>query len=328
MSEAAAVVALFLRVAAPSLEPSSELARLDAACDGCHVEIANEWAASQHASAYTETPFQVAFAREPRPFCRDCHAPFARGRGPDDPALARGVGCTNCHAEHGLLLAGATAKANGEAPHLLRRAPVTLGEEVCAPCHEFEFPDRALRDAPEFMQSTVREHGESRFASERCVDCHMTARNGHLSHRFEASRDPEFLRSALEVEVVRAGEFVRFRLRNQKAGHAVPTGDMFRRLALVLEPEGKPTLFRYFARHFGRSVQSTGISVLAEVSDNRIPADGSVRELEFRVDPELPVRWSLRHQRVAAPTSFDPRDFPLDGEVEIAHGMLAPEDSP
>src|SRR3712207_728161 len=73
-------------------------ARSNAACESCHPDVAAEWRASSHRTAYTDPVFQRALAREPSPFCRGCHAPEAP---PEDEPPARlgeiGVGCVTCH---------------------------------------------------------------------------------------------------------------------------------------------------------------------------------------------------------------------------------------
>ncbi len=69
-----------------------------ATCARCHGEIAAEWRASQHASAWSDEVFQAAYAVEPMQFCRNCHAPRARvGRVPDDFSQSEGVSCAVCH---------------------------------------------------------------------------------------------------------------------------------------------------------------------------------------------------------------------------------------
>src|SRR4051812_1823961 len=47
----------------------------NAACAGCHVEIAAEWEASLHHASATDPLYLRAFALEPLAFCRECHAP-------------------------------------------------------------------------------------------------------------------------------------------------------------------------------------------------------------------------------------------------------------
>ena len=48
----------------------------DAACMRCHPDEAAQWSGSPHQSSYAESTFQAAIAREPRAYCRACHAPL------------------------------------------------------------------------------------------------------------------------------------------------------------------------------------------------------------------------------------------------------------
>jgi hypothetical protein len=78
---------------------------------------------------------------------------------------------------------------------------------------------------------------------------------------------------------------VRFELVT-RAGHAVPTGDMMRRLELRAWVDGGPVARVELARGFG-DVREGGRSARIEVADDRVPADGRalVRELELDGPP-------------------------------------------
>src|SRR5262245_3556533 len=62
----------------PPLEPVAGIgAPTDASCARCHEEIAAEWDASLHHHSWQNPYFVRAYALEPTPFCRKCHAPSA-----------------------------------------------------------------------------------------------------------------------------------------------------------------------------------------------------------------------------------------------------------
>ena len=330
------------RVAAPAMPgPARSGARLDAStrnrgCEACHLEIAAEWRGSLHQRSYVDPEFARALDREPQPFCRGCHAPEADPRASPPPELAAlGVGCVTCHAPAGLS-ADAVLAVPGDshaAPHAVVASAAFAGAPACASCHEFEFPGRA---AP--MQLTVREHAASRFAATSCADCHMPwtgdGAGRHRSHVFAASRDPALLQRSLRVEATRRPGVVALRLVPAAVGHAVPTGDLFRRLLVEAEATGADGVVvghdaRALGRRFERRRESSLRTVQVEVADDR-PGAPSGREADgaavvlLELGPEAdvyPVRWRVVHQRVEFPRSDD---VELAGELELAGGDLPP----
>lgn len=351
------------RAAAPATMPGPATvhARLDAptrnrGCETCHVEIAAEWRGSLHQRSYVDPEFARALAREPQPFCRGCHAPEADPRAPAPPSLAAlGVGCVTCHAPAGLaadavlavpwdsrapppagLAADAVLAVPGDsraAPHAVVASAAFAGAPACAACHEFAFPGRA---AP--MQLTVREHAASRFAASSCADCHMpwtgAGAGRHRSHRFAASRDPALLQRSLRVEATRGPGVVMLRLVPAAVGHAVPTGDLFRRLLVeagATDAAGEVVGHdaRTLERRFERRRESSLRTVQVEVADDR-PGAPTSREpdgaavVRLELGPEAdtyPVRWRVVHQRVEFHRSDD---VVIAGELELAGGDLPP----
>lgn len=305
-------------------------------CETCHQTIAGEWRDSLHHNAYADPEFARALAREPQPFCRGCHAPEADPRAPPPPELAAlGVGCVTCHAPAGLP-PGAVLAVPGDslpAPHPVIASTAFAGAPACAACHEFTFPGR-----PAPMQLTVREHAASRFAATSCADCHMpwtgegAAR--HRSHVFAASRDPALLQRSLHVEATRRPGTVVLRIIPAAVGHAVPTGDLFRRLLVEAEANDEaddPVSYdaRPLARHFERQRLSSLRTLQVEVADDRPGApdnhepDGATVVL-LDLGPEAdayPVRWRVIHQRVEFHRADD---VVIAGEQTIASGDLPP----
>jgi hypothetical protein len=200
-----AAIALGVTILAFSGAPKEKEApatRLAGECASCHAAETAEWNSSLHRSAFTDRDFQASFKVESQKFCSDCHA--ANGE-------ATGIGCQSCHAS--------------ESGH---GAPKT----DCANCHEFAFPHRN-----DLMQSTIREHAESDFRETSCTSCHMPKANGHRDHRFSVSRNPDFLRRAFAMKTARTAEGVEIEVTPKNVGHAFPTGDLFRRVRLIVRSE-------------------------------------------------------------------------------------------
>ena len=223
----------------------------------------------------------------------------------------------------------ATPGDSNEAPHPLTRRASFSSASACAGCHEFAFPDAELRDTPELMQSTLEEHAASPFAGQSCASCHMPEIDGVRSHAFGASRDPVVLRESVRVEAVRTEGGVELVLRAGEVGHAVPTGDLLRRLEVGAEVEGNPPRRRFLARHFGPSRQAHGLVVLGEVRDDRVPADGTPRRVRLNLPDAAgrEIRWWVKYQRVAHQRSVRESDALLDAEVLLAQGVLPFEES-
>lgn len=124
----------------------------------------------------------------------------------------RRLWCASCHVPEGDSV-GCTSCHKPEAGH---GAKVEVS--VCASCHEFVEPKT---HAP--MQTTVSEWEKA--AAAPCSACHdHAARSGH---------DAQSVREALRIEVKRRNGVVLATVSAPGAGHAIPTGDPFRRLMLT-----------------------------------------------------------------------------------------------
>ena len=308
---------------------------LNATCTGCHREIAAEWRSSFHAQAQRDSAYQRAFALEPLPFCQGCHAPESDAFQPV-PELAAdlGVGCVTCHAVGDHVLAAAKMAGVGTAPHILSRTPEFASAAACASCHEFAFPDAALRAQPELMQATVREHDHSNTRGMPCASCHMPSVGEgaarHRSHAFPGGHDPEFVKGALSVQAQRcADDRICLVLQTGRVGHAFPTGDLFRRLEVSAQAVGSDyqvvgSAQRYLSRHW--SEQRKLATVVRSVTRDDRP---SAAPLEIKLQlagpvAALPVVWRVAYQRVEHPRSEAEQDSVVDGEIEIASGTLPP----
>ncbi len=230
--------------ATPTAAPSFER------CERCHAAIAAEHAGSLHAHAATDPLFVRELARVPAPsFCVGCHG---ADRSPP------GLGCASCHGE-GTIRASV---ASGRAPHPVAVDPVLATDASCASCHQFDFPGRP----GERMHATIDEAhallGEDR---PRCLSCHG-GEHGHAAAVSDAMlADAVRVTASARRDGVRAR--VRLTLRAAEVGHAVPTGDVYRRLEVQAWIAGAPRSLRTttLARTFLREPDG-----LHEIGDDRL----------------------------------------------------------
>jgi hypothetical protein len=300
----------------PSAGSAANRLSANRGCEGCHVEIAREWQSSRHRESATNAAFLMAFRSEPDPFCWDCHAPEARGDNGLDSARSRhGVACVTCHLD-----------AHRDKPSASR---------PCASCHEFAFPSTA-RERPEMMQTTVSEHARSAFATQTCSDCHMprVGADQHRSHALATTRDPLALRRAVQISAERNGGQLRVRIAPQGVGHAFPTGDLFRRLSVLIEVlDGTRVVRRerrYLARHFVHRLQADGVSRREEVSDDRPGAQATdagavVVDVDFQgVGVSQRLRWQVAYERVDHLLGDSEDGAALREAVVLAEGVVEP----
>lgn len=277
----------------------------NASCEGCHTAIAAEWRASLHRVSFTDETFQRAIGREPDPFCVGCHAPET------DQTL--GVGCVTCHVPSRAILASpAHGSTSRKAPHDLVRTPAFATEAACAKCHEFDFPDAKLRRKPLAMQRTVSEH---RGRSDTCATCHMPKRDGHADHRFAASRDEAFVKSAVTIRARRVDATkVEIVLSPAAVGHAFPTGDLFRRVRVTAG-----SAERVLARHYASRQEIPGIFVRSEVEDDRVHGGDRVVVLPAT---QTPTRVRVVYERAEGPTGIPGVRVSIAGAITLFDAEL------
>lgn len=303
-------------------------ARQNRACETCHAEIAREWRGSRHRAAHDNAELSRALKREPRQqrsFCVRCHAPEAPLDGAPSKATAIGVGCVTCHVPLGPVLAAPRSPdpAPRRAPHALLRTAALENGDACASCHEFAFPPG---DGRGWMQRTLSEHRVAAGPDMGCNGCHMPyvgeGRQRHRSHAFRGGHDPAFVRSALAVTATRPEPArVRIVLTPRNVTHAVPTGDLFRRLTVTATAPDGTRRVRHLARHFRPGGRSRD-----EIGDDRPYRVPSIVELWLSDGAAgQRVRWSVSYERVAYLPGGDESRAVLDGTVLVADGTLAPE---
>ncbi len=302
----------------------------DRACVECHDDVATDWAGSRHQQAFVNEDFQRSYERETLDFCRDCHAPRRQVVG-DAEAERHGVGCVSCHVREGRVWTGPADGKQDVAPHDVLRDRA-FGTDACASCHEFEFPrGRGRHPTGARMQLTMTEHAASPLAEVSCGDCHLPPRGGRRIHGVGRSRDVGAIRGALAVRATRSGPGeVQLELEPLGVGHAFPTGDLFRRLAITVEawsPEGelRDAEVRYLARHFPPERRLDGS--LNPEATRPTPDDRPRGRTQIRL--ELPLAragdrliWAVDYERVDSRHSRRPEESTLASAVRLADGEL------
>jgi hypothetical protein len=302
-------------------------------CAGCHAEVTREWQESLHAQSFRDPIFQAEFQPHPAEDCVACHAPLATNLvAPAEADTREGVGCVSCHVDaaghilgsarggHRSRASAPAAAGQADPPHPVERSGELGSAALCARCHEFAFPPPRTGslgyDPAILQQATLTEWRASRAGRQglACVGCHMPRRaDGHFDHRMPGA-SAELLARAVRVHMRatrHADEVVvRITLRTREVGHALPTGDIFRRLIVRAELGGESTSTE-LRRYFGTS-HVGGALVTTEIDDNRV-MPGRPRIVTLRL-PHVPgagsVRWSVSHARLD-PSVAQARGLPL-----------------
>ena len=165
------------------------------------------------------------------------------------------------------------------------------------------------------MQRTLTEHRASGEEGETCASCHMKMRGGHADHRFAASRDDAFVKSAISVRARRSSATtVEVSLTPARVGHAFPTGDLFRRVRISAAGSN-----RYLARHFGSRQEIPGVFVRSELGDDRVL--GTERLVMMTVPPEK-TRVRVVYERAEGPSDPESSNAKVAGAIELLDAEL------
>ena len=256
------------------------------ACGACHEAEHRAWSLSAHARAHTDPLYVRELALRPSRACERCHAPLAEVNAAhiEGPWSDEGVGCAACHVRDGVVV---HARVSGRAPHETRLDPRVGELEGCRACHQFHFPaperrGQLVHDEAEWLQDTVGEWAASAEATAglSCIDCHLPEREGLRDHALPGHRDRSLLANALDVRVrlergAHADALI-FTLRS-RAGHAVPTGDLYRSLEIRAWRDGETARRELLGRVYARRG-----SELVEIEDDRV-RPGETRRVTLRL---------------------------------------------
>lgn len=315
--------------------------KTSADCGQCHSEIYRQWQQSQHAQSFADPYFQNAFAKEPYDSCRHCHAPTAKSV--DDTAgLTEAVGCLTCHVRDGQVLAAekpAQTASQGAAPHPILRTAKLNDTRACATCHEFGFLAAPVKygkprfESMELQQTTLSEwHKSSAGAAKQpCQNCHMGPK---LTDHTMPGHTPEMLQQAVKIDVSlhKSGQNwdIAVTLLAAQVGHAVPTGELFRRLEwCAFDASGAAVARESFGRTWNSVVQNDrqhgAFRTRVLDVDTRVmplPAAAQVRKLVIDAGL-LPVRWQLDWVRAEGAEPPGLAACRRGTRVEVARGVFA-----
>lgn len=251
------------------------------ACGRCHPRAFEQWSASRHALAFgdgvaLQTPDAATAQAES---CRTCHAPLAEQS--SQPELRReGVTCAACH-RRGATKLSRRPPAEGRATGLPVEVEPDFGRAVqCLPCHNLPL-DVAVVGKP--LLDTFREWAASPYLPARipCQTCHFA----DADHRLRGAHDPEAVRSAVTLRLIRAGDTPVAEVTNVGAGHAFPTTSTPRVVLRLrqLDTTGAPLDGTEVLWAIGRTVTSDdGGRHWTQVADTRI-APGETRRWPYDV---------------------------------------------
>ena len=324
------VLALVPPAAAVGKLPAPASAEL---CGRCHRAIRDSWATSAHANAMTSPVFLDAFDAaenefgvEARKICLGCHAPASGLLGDTD--LARkvsweGVTCDYCHSIREVKNEGPNPKAvvqfgnvksgpsrNSVSPsHGTAYSSVHTSALLCAVCHEY-------KNAGGFSVVTTYSEWKASPSGKgdlECQQCHMELVKGsvveprvrressHLVnlHAMPGSHSVSHLNKALTAKLTasRNGRTidVAVTVKNEGAGHFLPTGSPMRQMILEVRATSagvttgteKRIYTRVLADAEGKTIEKEYVAFLKAakvVSDTRLAPDETRSEtFSFKV---------------------------------------------
>jgi len=175
----------------------------------------------------------------------------------------------------------------------------------CADCHQFTFPvlapetGAAIAMTEHPMQTTVASFRAGPYAGERagCLTCHGSRAN----HAFAGAHDRGMLEGALEVTWCRRGTTpgpepaLAVTVRNQAAGHTVPSGDIHRHMYLRVWRSSAPESL--YQAYFGRRFEPVDTGGKRTVWDSTL-APNAAKRFDIAAgalggDPDEPVNLEL-----------------------------------
>lgn len=232
-------------------------------CGVCHQEYYEEWKLSTHAHAWTDLQFQAELQKESSPYlCINCHIPLqnqqewevvglingdiyrpVKKENPhfDRKLMMEGINCASCHVRDGAIVG---TKGNTNAPHKVIKAPELLSENLCIGCHN------ANAVVTPTLACTFETGDEWKagpfYGQKNCISCHMpeverslvTGYEKRPAHRhfFTGSGIPKFDTvqttvlnglsfTKMREEVTKDSVIFQIKVKNEFAGHRVPSGD-------------------------------------------------------------------------------------------------------
>nr|BBJ02397.1 hypothetical protein YBY_02450 [Marinobacter nauticus] len=272
-------------------------------CGSCHVEMYEDWKHSMHAKAHTDPYYQAYWDFDDQNIvCRSCHTPLSQQwpelvtRLPDnsrslkgmvtepnpdyDPELEQeGITCAACHVRDGVIY-GPFEASTLNAPHPVAYDPDFTNYKICADCHDvkedtFQFyqSEGVCGSMADFVGNSYNQAGFE------CQSCHMPAVESPLVPGFEKRKvrrhlwtgghSPAMVKFALAMDFNTDDQTAFLKLRNDKAGHAVPNGDPDRKLIVNLRAfDAEERILKEEEWVLGRTI--LWWPLIVELYDNRL----------------------------------------------------------
>ncbi len=243
-----------------------------ASCGACHQKHYEEWKLSTHSHAWTDLQFQAELKKESSPFmCINCHVPLqnqqeyiikglingdiyqpVKEKNPNFnyDLQQEGINCASCHVRNNTII-GPTGTT--KAPHAVEKNTAHLSENLCISCHNAV---AVITPTLACSFETGDEWKAGPYAEEKnCKSCHMEGvtreivkgygeRKSHY-HFFAGSGIPKFDSVTTKMlnglafypSEVSVSDSLRFsiQLKNEFAGHKVPTGDPERFILIKIQ---------------------------------------------------------------------------------------------
>ncbi len=253
------------------LTPSKE-------CGKCHKEIYSSWENSLHAKGVDNPVFWTAYLKASfkggeaaRNKCLACHAPIARLNGDFSlayPLTHESINCDYCHTitgievndpeyfyRHTLGLSKQGPLQDSRSPiHETRFNALFENSQFCAGCHEYQNENgtKLIETYSEWKAGPYPAQGKT------CQSCHMkkspgqivdsaiapSSRNEISAHDFAGGHSLSMRAKSLTLSIesvtaVRQKLSITVLLKNQGAGHKIPTGLPSKKLILQISIKSK-----------------------------------------------------------------------------------------
>lgn len=281
-------------------------------CGECHGPLYEQWKGSRHGQAATAPAYVAMRERARDPECDSCHVPLQGKVDASEPSVAEAITCDGCHgvAEVNPRRGGAGFRLALEDNvkyaelcedkastyfHKMACAPVFQDSSFCAGCHLLARAGAGGTPMPLITEYEEWSKSEYARAELPCQGCHMPSAPGQAAtgyairpqvhqHGF-GPLEGHGLKAWISAE--RKGPLVevRIRVRNDRGGHALPTGTPGHQLVLrarVVDAAGHALEGgeRIYARTL---VDSSGHEVpffeaVRQASDTRLRADETRQE--------------------------------------------------
>ncbi len=243
-------------------------------CALCHKKQANQWQSSYHAKA--ASPGLIGqlhyFDQGNAISCLSCHTPRSEQINDwQDQTLkfqATGIDCASCHLRQHQRY-GANEK-NTSVHGTVQANALFKQSNFCSRCHQFT-TGRGSKLAGKFLENTYQEWQQSPWSEQgvSCQSCHMPKG----SHRFKGIHDADMTRRAFKIEAVREATGFSLLLKNQFAGHALPTYAT-PRIVVTLESSDKQDKKTYIIQ---RQLFLNDEQNLQQKADTRLQAGESIK---------------------------------------------------